>query len=1483
MENNNSTGSVGEYRTKTQRKRKVEEMSGGDTVPLSEDESSTKQSKLTEALGSQKIHAGTGVMLRESGSRKRKASSEDFSADIVFALDYSSSITDIEELQMEIDFVQHLSKSLDVDSGDSSAAVVLYEETAQTVIPFDLDGRGAFSDKLKELRTGELRPKPSEKRGKTDLALTEAAEKLNAVKKRSRNQHQLVILFTAGGQLANKDQEEDKDLLTSAYEQLSSQDIRVIVVPIGLETDFKELGLIVKRPQYLFPLSSFDELNQEKAEAIALFIKQTVDIDVYAKRVCLTFTGKEELETKPTLWEKINLCSDVMEGAWYKLYDQRNKRKTPDKVKKLIRESIDNFHRTLVSDSKVSISLAVFGPLGAGKSFFLNSLLNWKLGKYSFRNGPLPSARGGSQTPIPIYVKYGKQIQVLVRKEEKEDVWVQPEELDISTLARVNETLKTKFEDGEGLRDASCVELRGPFPIFDYLKKRKMTTTGHLELDIDVEFVDVPGYGDEIGNEKIDVELSKADVVLFFDSGKSGRPVSAEDIAQVFRRRDEFDFPKRPKIVHLVNDREEYTTDSYDLDKIREQKREQLERAWSSFHSSSVDDKDVPSCYRDVRARLPQLNGEDLLIKLSEESDVVLFHPNYDSWLNSLKHVIDDHIHRVKMKQIVHPFLLDVHWTAKRLKERIGKSLNAEKKKHLTRKVGVKEGQVNFELMCNSSEMSNLVDSFLGKPNLNFNDASLSLINTFLKSHETVQFLSKSIKLSLEMLYPRLIEAFSNVNWSTAGDIPGDLIDLVEILCKGRVEQYCANTAPAYIMTVLEAEKIRKLPKKSFERWSSGSLTERKGLCRTFLGHVMENTGHLLEKDSRDKKFKKSHFHLIEQLKKDVKDLFAVRCLEDDENRPELLRLLYTRLKAVIKFCTDSIRDFNPHPSLDVEAHPSISLRENMICTRDEKPVQSKYTEIIKEISDLLIKQSPKGADPIRRLETKLKLAKDALALGKRQSKEQMYHWAKVLLNVLSDPNHFDVQLKETLLLPSDDPDPELKNHLKLARKRLFAYQKSLVTCKIVSGQNIPDNEMHVRKNSQEKFCLEVLISSKLEGNLNVLHEEFKDPMQEIAPIFIPTIRPGPLRDIRGNFFLEEDPWSNDYLEYVEDEGNSEEEKVMTEESKSSTLNIFLVVEEKHLRIIQSTITSLRVPKGRNIIYVVLPQQGRGIGVTRAIIKSLAEALHFHLYWTVDDDIQFMYEFDEKGRKWVKCSIARGLLFGQRVFQTCQKKAVKALSKGERYKLFMETTKDWPDFASDAKMKASFLFLNDEDFSQLQRNPSLLHSPFVNILEYCGGDSAKEEEMKTREEEFVRECKKHLFEDSINHIAGVSLAHVSTKKYDYMSKHPTADYMVSEQRYQVVLHNSDALKEKNYVTDEIIFHPDEYQIKNIDRRNTPYWGVRGADKSFSRALTVGGTIGYQVIRVVHNHKKLVNVFDRVGPSYESSQSAYGSEDEEGMV
>lgn len=857
---------------------------------------------------------------------------------------------------------------------------------------------------------------------------------------------------------------------------------------------------------------------------------------------------------------------------------------------------------------------------------------------------------------------------------------------------------------------------------------------------------------------------------------------------------------------------------------------------------------------------------------------MIYFHPENSDFLVSLKNVINDHVQNVKIKETIHPFLKNVHWAAKKLRTRIGRSLTTEKKKNQPGKIEVKVP--NFEMQLDVDQVSNLVESFIDQQHLPL-QPDIRQMYCFLNSEETLAVLLDCLKVSLETFRLRLIEHFKNAYWSTSPDI-SDLVDLVEILCESRVQQYCANSAQTYLLHVVEKEKNRNPLEKYEKRWSGAGPEEKTELCVQFLVYLLERITVSLNKSTRDRKKedKKSHFHLVEQLKEDVKDLFAVGSLEN-ASRPEQLKVLNKKLQIVIEFCTTSIREINPHPSLDVET--DISLPEEMKDVHESKavPLRSSYDAIIKDVTELLKKPGTKGSDAIRKLESKLSVGKGALVLREPQSAEKQRLWAKALVNVLSDKNHFNIQLDPSLTL--EPRDPEVEKFLKQARKRLFAHEKSSITCKIVTGQALPDDEIHIKKRSQEGFCLEVLVSSEMSKKLDAIRNGLVDPMQQIAPIFMPTIRPGPSREIRGNFFLEEDPWSKEvHTDDLEEKQSETVKEAVAEENRSNVLNlnIFLVVEEQHLKTVQSTVNDLKVPTGRNMTYVVLPQKGRGIGVTRAIIKSLAECLKFPLYWTTDDDVQFMYQFDENDRKWHKCSLARGLLFGQRVFQTCLKKTVKELSDEEKFALVNDMMQKCPSYGSKTKQSAMFLLIDGKQFAAALKNPGLLHSPFTHTSEDCGGDTAKEEEMKAFEQEFVQKCRKLLFDDTINHIAGISIAHESSKKYDYMSKYPTADYMQSEQRYQVVLHNTSALKGMNFVTDDIIFHEDEDHIKDINKRNTPYWGIRGSDKSFCRALTVGGVIGYQVIRVVHSHKKLINVFDRVGPSYLGSQSPYRSEHED---
>ena len=1212
------------------------------------------------------------------------------------------------------------------------------------------------------------------------------------------------------------------------------------------------------------------------------------DIESFAKKRLYTFPGVPQ---EKGLWENISLCSDVMEGAWYLLYDDKKKPSKSDTVKKFIRESIDSFHSTLVTEGKISISLAVFGNLGVGKSFFLNFLLNWGLpADQQVENGPLPSAKGGSQTPLPIYVKYGKTVKVLLHKQRRDDspeTWF-PEanreaNLDKQTLEDIRNLLRRNFQDLEQigksqdsrLKEERWVELQGPFPVFFELKNREMTSSGQLELEVDVEFVDVPGYGAETGNESISVELSKADVVLFFDSeGQlSERAVSPENIATIFRKHDEFEFTRRPKLVHVVNDR---SNSSGDIDLLLQKKKEDLRKAWDLF-------LEYPS-YEKERGKVPQLSGEAVLEKLQNESEVVYFNPAKKcSLLKKLKEVVKHHVEHVMIKRAVHPFLQKVHLAATRLKTRISRIKTTEKKNNTA--IEIKE-EVSFQIKPDENDESELVASFITQTDLPLQYKDVGSLFGFLYKHfiysdETLDFLLNLLRWTLETFTNRLMYTLRNASWSTSKEAPSDLIDVAEILCESRVQQFCANSASAYLIDVLNKGKDRNpFTQKNQKAWSKANDEERKNLCRDFIYILLKRTYKSLEKETGERQRKsKSHFTLCELLKQDVKGLLAVQSLNDDADRRSLLELLVKKLQEVIQFCHQTIYDINPHPSLDIRK--SISLPEKMV-DKDEKstiPIDSSHEKIVKEVKDLLLKPGPTAAaNAIRKLETKLNCGKGGLELP-RPHKVENRLWAKVLINVLCDKDHFDIQLEDGFLL--DQEDAKVGQLLVLAQKRLLAYQKSCVTCRIMKELSPFDDVISLRKSDQKRHCLEVLISPKVSHKLDEIRANFKDPSQSLAPIFIPSVRPGPTSEILGNYFLEEDPWSkgqrmNDGLKENDKEVLGEE---MREEDSRSVLNIFLVVEQHHLEIFKATIDRMQQPPENNVnlMYVVLPQRGRGSGVTMAIIKSLAECFRFSLYWTIDDDIQFMYQFDGNSRRWYKCSITGGLQFGQRVFQTCLGKAVKNLSEDQRDDLSEDATKDWEPWAKQIKRSANRLLVNDAFFSRLQRDPNLLHSPFAEAAKACGGDPDKEKKLIEYERQFVAECRKRIFDDTVNHIAGVSLAHETSKRYDYMSKYPNADYMCSEQRYQVVLHNGPALKGRNYVADEVIFSDEELQVVDKSKRDSPYWGIKGSAKSFIHTLKLSGVIGYQVIRVVHSHKKLADAFDR--PQTKKDEDEDEDEDE----
>ena len=168
-----------------------------------------------------------------------------------------------EEFQKQFNFVTEIVGSLMFPTDDSKVTLVKYGDCAET-IPVD-SGNNKY---VVEQTQSNYR--------RMDLALRKAADYFNH-RAGSPRQHRLVVLITAGRQLSGKEKKEDEqELLISTSELLSSSNIKVIIVPVGLETDFRELGLIVKRPQSLFPLSCFDDMTPDKAQDVASNMMKTI-------------------------------------------------------------------------------------------------------------------------------------------------------------------------------------------------------------------------------------------------------------------------------------------------------------------------------------------------------------------------------------------------------------------------------------------------------------------------------------------------------------------------------------------------------------------------------------------------------------------------------------------------------------------------------------------------------------------------------------------------------------------------------------------------------------------------------------------------------------------------------------------------------------------------------------------------------------------------------------------------------------------------------------------------------------------------------------------------------------------------------------------------------------------------------------------------------------------------------------------------------
>ena len=199
----------------------------------------------------------------------------DFTADIVFALDCSSIVSQ-KHFDKQLQLVESLAGELNVVPGKSRAALVTYGTSAQTKIGFDANNKTLFSVcGIKMDRTD------ASGNGRIDLALQEAVENFCFLERESSTSNvtggseslRLVFLITAGPETHDTDEEETH---LAAYERLVTMDVQVMIAAVGSQIDLKKLGLMVKRPQRLFPLWSFDAMEANTAQKIGSVIRETL-------------------------------------------------------------------------------------------------------------------------------------------------------------------------------------------------------------------------------------------------------------------------------------------------------------------------------------------------------------------------------------------------------------------------------------------------------------------------------------------------------------------------------------------------------------------------------------------------------------------------------------------------------------------------------------------------------------------------------------------------------------------------------------------------------------------------------------------------------------------------------------------------------------------------------------------------------------------------------------------------------------------------------------------------------------------------------------------------------------------------------------------------------------------------------------------------------------------------------------------------------
>lgn len=1007
--------------------------------------------------------------------------------------------------------------------------------------------------------------------------------------------------------------------------------------------------------------------------------------------------------------ESIRIVITALEHILYLLHKQRTEDGSR-KFREIISKSLCCLKDKLDAIKKIKIRVVVFGPLGQGKSFVLNQL---------FRHGMsddftlLPSGEGDSKTPIPVKIKYAQDVELTLRYKDKEGVPDMFEtcltclgDIDVAHSLTV-ETVADILANKDFYEHAKFLDVLSPLPVFDHLKSLLAQKCTYEGIDVQIEFVDLPGRGDNNGDHLIGNELDLADIIMIFKSSSSGRSITQDDISAVFQRRRVFDYSSRPMFVYLSNEKDSSSSSldspSLDVNTLQSKRNEEFQLSWENLMKCK-DDKE--ECYKAVYERLPQTSTENVLEVFKKESKTVIFKPSDKDFADSVGDIISQHVNNVSIKKNAHPVVQTVFTLTNRLQALTKRLIANQMETTDTHESRIPQGAFrpseNLPFEISIPLEGDLLHCL---PKLNdllrvstMDEVHAKLIGAF-SEDAMAQHLLKVLENALHRHWKKMISASLERNKLFFNETSQSFLFLAEIACSGLVAKFLDDGAKKFVLGNI-SRLVGKPPQRGMRAQWETVCEEEKELM--LLDHCHYLTGEL------SKSFEHGHRRealqpMLENLHGTVETFFKAGVqLCDQRMNGRVLTKIRDKLEQIGDFTLNKLREVNPHADLkDRCLTASMPFPELKSIKGLNKTPTFDPNKIFRNLFTMMKKGDERSLCELRR---KLNLPVGSLDVPCEELDE--FEWIKILLCVLYDRTFHHIDFGDNQILDDSlrvEPDTVPKHYLDAAKQQLFAYQKSIAGCEMIEDASIPKDTIQTRINDRRDGIV-AFIGTDLQTELMKL-SSLDDQTKDLAPIFIlPTRKGGP-----GNVYLEQE--TNASKDQI-DESTSQNDEAATQTQSNGLeghpTNIFYVVEPGQLDNSKSLIVSKPLPPNNKIIlrYVVLPQDDRCGGFARSIVKLLAECLSLPIYWVIEDDVQTLTEFERNSFEWVESSFARCLLHGQRVFKDCLNKAVNDLDEGKRYQEYREDLRStFPEWATEGKIIISFLLL-------------LLYITLVNTLRY---------------------------------------------------------------------------------------------------------------------------------------------------------------------